>query len=96
MKALPKRKGNLMELISPSESLLTLNESPSKKEGKLPPLTPFVFFLLPSMKALPKRKGNLCQHLRVPFGLGSLNESPSKKEGKSLSLITSTLLSAPQ
>ena len=35
MKALPKRKGNLRWLVRACSANLTLNESPSEKEGKL-------------------------------------------------------------
>ena len=61
----------------------SLNESPSKKEGKCSVLVCLLVFNAASMKALPKRKGN---SVKVPGGseeLKSLNESPSKKEGKS-------------
>ena len=34
MKALPRRKGNLRWLVRACSANLTLNESPSEKEGK--------------------------------------------------------------
>ena len=36
MKAPPKRKGNLRWLVRACSANLTLNESPSEKEGKFP------------------------------------------------------------
>ena len=58
MKALPKRKGNIYERID-NQILVSLNESPSEKEGKLGVLTrPRTAEVRASMKALPKRKGN--------------------------------------
>ena len=60
-----------------------LNESPSEKEGKLPP-EPEVSenTMIPSMKVPPKRKGN--GRIRGTFksAKNRLNESPSEKEGK--------------
>ena len=59
MKALPKRKGNAVLAFFSLIMAYPLNESPSKKEGKLPQnLGGGGGQLKPSMKALPKRKGN--------------------------------------
>ncbi len=82
MKALPKRKGNASSAPPSRWPPVSLNESPSQKEGKCPPRTGWVASPPASMKALPKRKGNIqsepsrSRHHR-------LNESPSEKEGKS-------------
>ena len=58
MKALPKRKGNALDHISLYQSDMSLNESPSEKEGKFEPPQCKIRAVNASMKALPKRKGN--------------------------------------
>ena len=58
MKALPRRKGNLRWLVRACSANLTLNESPSEKEGKYFFLLIPHFAPIPSMKVPPKRKGN--------------------------------------
>ena len=81
MKALPKRKGNLRWLVRACSANLTLNESPSEKEGKClracrissrsPP---------PSMKVPPKRKGNLVLlPVRADRGGPSMKVPPKRK-----------------
>ena len=66
MKALPKRKGNA-HILSAYVIEVSLNESPSEKEGKSSHSTPCRKPPQASMKALPKRKGNLCGgHWGVP------------------------------
>ncbi|WP_210399833.1 hypothetical protein, partial [Rothia sp. HMSC061E04] len=57
MKALPKRKGNASSAPPSRWPPVSLNESPSQKEGKCPPRTGWVASPPASMKALPKRKG---------------------------------------
>ena len=62
---------------------LTLNESPSEKEGKYRLIAiQHPMYAPPSMKVPPKRKGNFMTgeiHVRAN---NTLNESPSEKEGK--------------
>ena len=58
MKVPPKRKGNLRWLVRACSANLTLNESPSEKEGKSIPERTRTVILRPSMKVPPKRKGN--------------------------------------
>ena len=59
MKALPKRKGKCL-CCAESQSVVSLNESPSEKEGKSKPrLCASLLWPTASMKALPKRKGNV-------------------------------------
>ena len=59
MKALPKRKGNDGVPGAGIMQTRALNESPSKKEGKLHNHhSKHEHSRRPSMKALPKRKGN--------------------------------------
>ena len=59
MKALPKRKGNLRWLVRACSANLTLNESPSEKEGKwVEDGQRGARGVEPSMKVPPKRKGN--------------------------------------
>ena len=58
MKALPKRKGNFRAVPFVLPYIYSLNESPSKKEGKWFRLNLFFSLVRASMKALPKRKGN--------------------------------------
>ena len=62
---------------------MSLNESPSEKEGKFVGLANRrVEHLDASMKALPKRKGNLSPRRTTRSINLCLNESPSEKEGK--------------
>ena len=83
MKVPPKRKGNGMYGALSRSFVLTLNESPSEKEGKSNFHEVKPFFVIPSMKVPPKRKGNPSCKPSQWRGHGSLNESPSEKEGKS-------------
>ena len=57
MKVPPKRKGN-MSGAKLSDRPVSLNESPSEKEGKSPAEHPTAELFQPSMKVPPKRKGN--------------------------------------
>ena len=82
MKAPPKRKGNLRWLVRACSANLTLNESPSEKEGKSVSTGSNPLRRTPSMKVPPKRKGNGARCLRGDAYLVALNESPSEKEGK--------------
>ncbi len=89
MKVPPKRKGNLLASKSRALVLMTLNESPSEKEGKYASTDTVTGSPGPSMKVPPKRKGNLMRERPLASLMTSLNESPSEKEGK-------FLLAAPQ
>ena len=61
----------------------SLNESPSKKEGKYRArLWSEVYLQDASMKAPPRRKGNHNPGEDAAQLAPCLNESPSKKEGK--------------
>ena len=63
----------------------SLNESPSKKEGKSPARIPSLQIdKEASMKAPPRRKGNTSTSTTGNLTSLRLNESPSKKEGKYL------------
>ena len=81
MKAPPKRKGNLRWLVRACSANLTLNESPSEKEGKFQNGPGTSAHYVPSMKVPPKRKGNW------NFGPGEGNDSdasmkvPPKRKG---------------
>ena len=65
-----------------SVGMLTLNESPSEKEGKSLPSLPLLPPKSPSMKVPPKRKGNRAIPSSGALRAPALNESPSEKEGK--------------
>ena len=83
MKALPRRKGNLRWLVRACSANLTLNESPSEKEGKYFFLLIPHFAPIPSMKVPPKRKGNL---VFVSISWQELRPSmkvPPKRKGNS-------------
>ena len=83
MKALPKRKGNAPSVLKQEIKDLSLNESPSEKEGKFAAAADLDGCVdAASMKALPKRKGNLVMSAVACGLVFSLNESPSEKEGK--------------
>ena len=59
---------------------LGLNESPSQKEGKCPPLSRARKHLQASMKALPKRKGNPeCDELEPGNDQASMKALPKRK-----------------
>ena len=82
MKALPKRKGNSACATAFSWVQLSLNESPSKKEGKFAGAR-FVLAQLHRLNESPSKKEG--KFKTDSFGMDSvsgLNESPSKKEGK--------------
>ena len=57
MKVPPKRKGNVWR-IDFLDGVISLNESPSEKEGKLLNMARASSAALASMKVPPKRKGN--------------------------------------
>ena len=82
MKALPKRKGNLVLIGVSFHVINCLNESPYDKEGKSVAALQFFKGEAASMKALPKRKGNLARGIRRSLADSRLNESHSEKEGK--------------
>ena len=82
MKVPPKRKGNLRWLVRACSANLTLNESPSEKEGKyerhsdMPPLRG-------TLNESPSEKEGKSQRMeRERLEVEPLNESPSEKEGK--------------
>ena len=87
MKAPPKRKGNLRWLVRACSANLTLNESPSEKEGKFEVVGGESERVCPSMKVPPKRKGNNWAKKCTAEQIRALNESPSEKEGKSANCI---------
>ena len=59
MKVPPKRKGNAVVVLFAAAVHITLNESPSEKEGKSRLTSPLpIIASRPSMKVPPKRKGN--------------------------------------
>ena len=60
---------------------MSLNESPSEKEGKLILILWIGVRTIASMKVPPKRKGNYFRNM-LACSVPSLNESPSEKEGK--------------
>ena len=62
--------------------VISLNESPSEKEGKSPLYAYTRADLAASMKVPPKRKGNTKRVERFSPVAWCLNESPSEKEGK--------------
>ena len=61
MKVPPKRKGNATIKAADEARAMSLNESPSEKEGKSPHQKPPGMPRSPSMKVPPKRKGNLVE-----------------------------------
>ena len=65
MKVPPERKGNLCWLVRACSANLTLNESPSEKEGKFSHAPTGYPPPAPSMKVPPKRKGNFHTHRQV-------------------------------
>ncbi|PLA61824.1 hypothetical protein CYK05_07745 [Rothia mucilaginosa] len=79
MKALPKRKGNLVLIGVSFHVINCLNESPYDKEGKSVAALQFFKGEAASMKAPPKRKGKSVGQSATQAA-GSLKESPSKKE----------------
>ena len=83
MKVPPKRKGNPIQIRANRFRNVSLNESPSEKEGKCVghPSTGGVY-AFPSMKVPPKRKGNKQEYGTAKLVPAPLNESPSEKEGK--------------
>ena len=82
MKVPPKRKGNSLSTVSRTKSLLTLNESPSEKEGKFQSYKrESQAQALPSMKVPPKRKGNWSQNLRSREALKPSMKVPPKRKG---------------
>ena len=58
MKVPPKRKGNAIHCTHRVSRTITLNESPSEKEGKYDFTARVIVLIGPSMKVPPKRKGN--------------------------------------
>ena len=84
MKVPPKRKGNVINVQLLIFIKISLNESPSEKEGKCD-VSPRTSPRDASMKAPPKRKGNnRLTALEIKNAQSRLNESPSEKEGKYL------------
>ena len=81
MKVPPKRKGNPQKKLTIIVKTLTLNESPSEKEGKSGAgADGEAFFTLNESPS--EKEGKLSsQHQSCPAG-SALNESPSEKEGK--------------
>ena len=83
MKALPRRKGNLRWLVRACSANLTLNESPSEKEGKLPGAAGKAEMNALSLNESPSEKeGKFLGKDPLGASAFSLNESPSEKEGK--------------
>ena len=83
MKVPPKRKGNL----NASSGLLTffvcLNESPSEKEGKFPPIWYKMSHLFGLNESPSEKEGKSASDTVGISENACLNESPSEKEGKS-------------
>ena len=81
MKVPPKRKGN-QRMRSSHILPVTLNESPSEKEGKLEK-TLTARFALGALNESPSEKEGKSQPRSLSFARQmTLNESPSEKEGK--------------
>ena len=100
MKAPPKRKGNLRWLVRACSANLTLNESPSEKEGKFEVVGGVSERGCPSMIVPRTRKGNNWAKKCTAEQIRALNESPSEKEGKytvrcAASRISSALNESP-
>ena len=70
-----------MYLAKPDSALVTLNESPSEKEGKsctkIHECSP-----RDSLNESPSEKEGKCKEERKKQDQAALNESPSEKEGK--------------
>ena len=81
MKALPRRKGNLRWLVRACSANLTLNESPSEKEGKLEAKRAGILSIPPN-ESPSEKEGKLERPHIAASWEGTLNESPSEKEGK--------------
>ena len=81
MKALPKRKGNAPSVLKQEIKDLSLNESPSEKEGKFAAAADLDGCVdAASMKALPKRKGNCRSRRRKSyFERASMKALPKRK-----------------
>ena len=67
MKVPPERKGNLCWLVRACSANLTLNESPSEKEGKFSHAPTGYPPPAPSMKVPPKRKGNYANYVHMNY-----------------------------
>ena len=82
MKVPPKRKGNADASGHPYIAV-TLNESPSEKEGKFGEYGHVAWVEEPSMKVPPKRKGNLS--MMPPWSVSSAPSMkvPPKRKGNS-------------
>ena len=83
MKVPPKRKGNLRWLVRACSANLTLNESPSEKEGKS--FRALAGLLRPvALNESPSEKEGKSETGRAAWEslMQALNESPSEKEGK--------------
>ena len=81
MKVPPKRKGNLCAQVT-AKLVITLNESPSEKEGKCGTLQ-LVLHAESPLNESPSEKEGKCRVSRRVHHVLALNESPSEKEGKS-------------
>ena len=81
MKALPKRKGNPVEVVA-ANGFEPLNESPSKKEGKCGNFERRRAATASLNESPSKKEGKSVTTLRKHDPNFTLNESPSKKEGK--------------
>ncbi len=74
---------------------LSLNESPSKKEGKSRESAPWSFLAADaSMKALPKRKGN--SHPKLARNHAAETGTPREPRGRPHKKYTQTSLHAPK
>ncbi len=99
MKAPPKRKGNLRWLVRACSANLTLNESPSEKEGKYQCSSALQHGAAPSMKVPPKRKGNSRAGSAISRGTFPSMKVPPKRKGnfvcRMVTRSTSTLNESP-
>ena len=83
MKVPPKRKGNSGMGCPSCRVYMTLNESPSEKEGKFVRTDPPMAIRESSLNESPSEKEGkfwLCANKTIKNA--TLNESPSEKEGK--------------
>ena len=69
-------------MAKPLDELTALNESPSEKEGKLPPYSETQTYLSPLNESPSEKEGKSTTTYPLHLLLASLNESPSEKEGK--------------
>ena len=96
MKAPPKRKGNLRWLVRACSANLTLNESPSEKEGKSCRYKPHTMRIwCPSMKVPPKRKGNPGSGSSGAGGIPPSMKVPPKRKGNLMKGFHSRIFKSP-